>query len=154
MPTLNYRNGNIFDAPAGSLLLHACNAHGAWGAGIALQFAHRFPVAQRAYARDCAAHSADALAGTTRLYPAPRHTIACLITSRGYGKRRDAPDLILQFTRSALAHLLQQLRQTTAIHSPRINAGLFGVPWPSTAELLTQALDACPTAHTWTVWTL
>ena len=154
MATLQHRNGNLFNAPPHSVLAHACNAQGAWGAGVALQFAARFPAAYAAYKRACAALPADTLAGTTGLYPAPTYTIACLFTSRGYGWRRDPPALTLEYTRRAVANLLAQLSAPAAIHSPRINAGLFGVPWDSTAVVLTEALEACPIAHTWTVWTL
>lgn len=126
------RTGDIFAAaPPNTLLIHACNASGSWGAGIALAFRARYPAAFAAYRAHCAAAPRpDQLLGTALLIPPRRsppplsssrsessqgqgrgkrhgHCIGCLFTSRRSGKARDPPDRIVRATGPAMRHLLR-----------------------------------------------
>jgi O-acetyl-ADP-ribose deacetylase (regulator of RNase III) len=51
MTNLLYKPGSIFQAKG--ILAHACNCQGTWGAGIALEFKTRFPIAFKAYRAEC-----------------------------------------------------------------------------------------------------
>lgn len=126
------RFGDLFAAPPGALLIHACNAVGSWGGGIALAFRSRYPDAFRVYRAHCARWAAapDRLTGTALLIPptpagadgggggsrrrerggggaGTRHYIGCVFTSRGYGKSRDSPEKILEATGPAMQHLMR-----------------------------------------------
>ncbi|KAF2083467.1 hypothetical protein K490DRAFT_51567 [Saccharata proteae CBS 121410] len=140
--------GDIFDAPENSVLIHACNSLGEWGAGIASAFQRRYPNAYKEHIKHCKGFE-DGIAptGTAQLIPpangdSPRHYIGCLFTSVRFGNSRDAPGTILANTGPAMLDLLRQIREVkkdnpvAEIRICRINSGLFHVPWPSTEAVL------------------
>lgn len=129
--------GNLFMAPKGSILLHACNTKGIWGAGIAAQFAKRFPGAHQVYRRSCLAKGSELL-GTCLLIKCTDYTVGCLFTSRDIGYRVDKPVLILAATRLAIADLIRQNDQNTPMHMCKINSRLFNVPWSDTKKVLKE----------------
>ncbi|KAL2006832.1 hypothetical protein VTN00DRAFT_9500 [Thermoascus crustaceus] len=45
--------GDLFDAPDGAVLIHACNCKGSWGAGIARAFRDKYPAACEVYRSHC-----------------------------------------------------------------------------------------------------
>jgi ADP-ribose 1''-phosphate phosphatase len=140
--------GDLFDgAPDDALLVHACNAQGVWGGyqGIATQFKKRFPVAFVDYAHWCSQkdRTGEALISGR---------VGCLVTSRGYGRRADPPYDIIRNTGFAIKMLMPILGEFTEIHSPRINSGLFRVPWAYTESLIWRAIKGKPV--NWTVWGL
>ncbi|KAH8433539.1 ADP-ribose 1''-phosphate phosphatase [Aspergillus melleus] len=47
------REGNLFDAPDGAALIHACNCQGCWSAGIARVFRTKYPAAYAIYKTHC-----------------------------------------------------------------------------------------------------
>ncbi|KAF8195532.1 hypothetical protein BJ912DRAFT_1056765 [Pholiota molesta] len=124
-PNLSYIAGDLFLAPPNSILVHACNTQGSWGAGIALAFK----------------------LGTCLLIPGDVHDIACLFTSRAYGKRKDTPEEILAATQGAVQDLLKQNVQGKALHACRFNSGKFAVPWEDTEAIL-KALNVSMTIYT------
>jgi ADP-ribose 1''-phosphate phosphatase len=107
MSFISYVSGDLFSAPAGSILVHACNTKGSWGAGIALAFKQRFPDAFKVYRAHCQ-ENGDSLAGTCLIIDGGSHYIACLFTSRAYGRNKDSPEQILTATDSALRDLMAQ----------------------------------------------
>jgi ADP-ribose 1''-phosphate phosphatase len=117
MSKLVYVTGDLFAAPQGSILVHACNTVGSWGAGIALAFRSKYPQAFQQYAAHCKDHDADDLIGSSLLIPGEPHDIACLFTSRAYGKRKDTPEEILDATRTAVRDLLRQNKERKPLHA-------------------------------------
>ncbi|KAJ5673637.1 hypothetical protein N7507_002764 [Penicillium longicatenatum] len=133
------RPGNLFDAPPRSALIHACNARGSWGAGIAREFALKYPWAFTEYRKHCLkwkgenqfhdipnlyATGDEAKTISVRypvgtaliIYPescffAPgvKPWVICLFTSADYGSRVDSPEMILNNTNAALHDLRQKL---------------------------------------------
>lgn len=84
----------------------------------------------------------------------PIHHIGCLFTSKSIGIKRDSSENILGRTEQAMGSLLTEIwgeRKSThdkkpwspieAIWMPKINSGLFGVPWESTKKVL-EKFDA------------
>ncbi|KAI7141110.1 hypothetical protein KC343_g13890 [Hortaea werneckii] len=61
--------GDIFAAPSNSLLIHACNCEGSWGAGIAKAFKTHYPSAYQIYHAHCTSHDPEDLIGTALLIP-------------------------------------------------------------------------------------
>ncbi|GAB1734231.1 hypothetical protein NU195Hw_g3462t1 [Hortaea werneckii] len=61
--------GDIFAAPSNSLLIHACNCEGSWGAGIAKAFKTHYPSAYEVYHAHCTSHDPEELIGTALLIP-------------------------------------------------------------------------------------
>ena len=127
--------GNLFDAPKGSIIIHACNCRGVWGSGIAKEFAKRFPNAYNVYRAKCFTEG-DTLLGTCLLIKSGAYTVACLFTSKNYGQFVDKPAKILESTESAIAHLIKQNVDGKPLHTCKINSGLFNVPWNDTKALL------------------
>jgi len=113
---MSYITGDLFSAPTNSILVHACNTQGSWGAGIALAFKQRYPDQFEVYRAHCKEHG-EALASTCLLIPGERHDIACLFTSRAYGRRKDSPREILCATRSAVGDLMRQNKERKALHA-------------------------------------
>ncbi|KAL6710101.1 ADP-ribose 1''-phosphate phosphatase [Coniothyrium glycines] len=145
--TLKYNVGNMFSAPTGCLLIHACNTQGSWGAGIAKAFKERYPEAYKVYHNFCAKeHSPKTGAvptGTALLIPPvdghEAHWIGCLFTSAKYGKGKDKPDVIVRNTTLAMEMLLALMDKVDGIAEVRmckINSGKFGVPWEKTSAVL------------------
>jgi ADP-ribose 1''-phosphate phosphatase len=154
---LEYHTGDLFDAPPHSVLIHSCNTQGKWGAGIARSFKEQYPEAFEAYRRHCRSAAGNPDTGTCLLLPPMvtdpqrqhNHWIACLFTSRGYGRRKDPPDVIMQNTAEAMAQLLSLIDDKAEVRTLRmckINSGRFGVPWEKTvtALLSVEVPPGCP----------
>lgn len=132
--------GNLFDAPKGSLIVHACNTQGVWGAGIASTFARLYPEYYKAYKAHCDAKGNNLL-GTCLILEGKWHKVGCLFTSTGYGHKALYQDAILKATFHSLVDLFDQIPDTEVVNMPRINSGLFRVPWEDTREVLEQFRD-------------
>ncbi|KAF8073563.1 hypothetical protein FPV67DRAFT_753041 [Lyophyllum atratum] len=129
--------GDLFAAPQGAILVHACNTVGSWGGGIALAFRDNYPAQFEVYKAHCKAHG-QSLLGTCLLIPGDTHYIACLFTSRAYGKRKDKPEAILAATKTAVQDLMKQNVDGKELHACRFNSGKFGVPWVDTEAILKE----------------
>ncbi|KAK3638632.1 ADP-ribose 1''-phosphate phosphatase [Elasticomyces elasticus] len=142
--------GDIFDAPPNTLIIHACNCDGSWGGGIALAFKKHYPDAYGKYAAHCKRSGGD-LVNTAYLIPPQagddsKHFVGCLFTSRHYGRRKDSPTKILAATKPAMLDLLKQVKEFNAkadegdrvneVRICKINSGLFKVPWAKTRTVL------------------
>ena len=132
--------GNLFDAEKGSLLVHACNTEGAWGAGIAATFARLYPSYYKTYEAHCHARGKNLL-GTALILYGKWHRVGCLFTSSGFGKRALYQDEILHYTRESLLDLFNQISHTETVNMPRINSGLFRVPWEKTLAVVEEFKD-------------
>jgi ADP-ribose 1''-phosphate phosphatase len=148
-----YRNGNLFSAEGDDILLtHACNCVGKWGSGIAAGFHYRYPESRQIYTAMC---QAEDMHSKGRYIEDPSgQLIGCLFTSRDYGKQRDSVDQIVDATYYSIIDLDGNLDRKVHVHSPKINAGLFGVPWDKTADTITKALGETSNIESWTVWEL
>jgi ADP-ribose 1''-phosphate phosphatase len=129
--------GNLFNAPKGSIIIHACNTKGVWGSGIAKEFHKRFPSAYNIYRAKCITEGSS-LRGKCLLIPAGAHIVGCLFTSRDYAAHVDPPHLILDATRLAIADLIRQNDKKIPMHMCKINSNLFKVPWADTKKILKE----------------
>ncbi|KAJ5207616.1 hypothetical protein N7449_001995 [Penicillium cf. viridicatum] len=132
--------GDLFDAPNGAALIHACNCQGVWGAGIAREFRERYPAAYEIYRNHCFIYRGHPVINTitdisdedpqpslvvnrplgTALMIPPQQSdfllhrrcywIICLFTSEYYGSRVDSEDMIVNSTFAALQDLSGQLQ--------------------------------------------
>jgi len=145
---LRYVNGDLFADKEAMFLAHACNCQNNWGKGIALELAKRFP---KAYERH---RLYKAMLGSFQLLEDSRNVL-CLFTSKGYGRFVDPPDSILTNTEKALQALGRHFKTCgkVTIASPKINAGLFNVPWQKTENTLENFLTENPQFE-WTVYSL
>lgn len=151
---LTYHIGDIFDAPPRTLLIHACNTQGHWGAGIAKSFKTIYTKAYQLHHRFCAKEHTKANpvpTGTAQLI-APMegdedgHWIGCLFTSAKYGKAKDKPAQIVKNSVESMEQLLEMVKMADeergngkgvdVIRMCKINSGKFGVPWEKTEEVL------------------
>lgn len=150
MNLIKYVKGDLFCAPAGAILAHSCNCRGSWGGGVAAVFRRKFPGAYKTYENHCAKHAPTQLLGTCLMIPTDisdpgtgDYIIACLFTSDLGGGGADAPDQILRHTKSALGDLKEQLQEldnpSQPVYMPKINAGIFRVPWEDTEAVLKES---------------
>lgn len=153
---LNYKNGSLFEAPEDSILVHACNAKGVWGRGIAKEFKTRFPESFDEYFWLCSESKENAypLCGDALICSKENnYRVGCLITSYGYLADLDPPSVVLENTKLALHDICSQLVFVCVkeVHSNMFNSGLFNVPWEKTEQVLKDVLEDFPEL-TWTVW--
>ncbi|KAF2709093.1 hypothetical protein K504DRAFT_468299 [Pleomassaria siparia CBS 279.74] len=152
--TLTTHFGDIFWAPPNTVLIHACNTQGSWGAGIAARFRSIYPEAYATYWRYCVKDhdpkTNPVPTGSCLLIPpcetgakSRRHWIACLFTSAKYGKAKDKPNAILRNTGPAVKEMLQQVRdakrdgkEIAGLWMCKINSARFAVPWARTVKVL------------------
>jgi ADP-ribose 1''-phosphate phosphatase len=137
MSTVKIIKGDLFNAPKGSIICHAVNCKGVWGAGIAKQFATEYPSAYKFYKRMCEENGASLL-GSCLLVDVDDYKIACLFTSNGYGPQVDDEEDILYNTQSAIDDLIWQNIANLPINMCKINSGLFCVPWKKTQDVLEE----------------
>ncbi|TFK40733.1 ADP-ribose 1''-phosphate phosphatase [Crucibulum laeve] len=135
MSKLTYVKGDLFSAPDGSILVHSCNTLGSWGAGIALTFRETYPAQFEEYEAHCKSYGTE-LIGTCMSIPGEKHDIACLFTSKAYGRRKDKPEEILDATKEAIQDLMKQNQTGKALHACRFNSGKFAVAWTDTEAIL------------------
>lgn len=135
--SLTYKKMSLFDAPNGSVLVHACNSKGVWGAGIAKDMKNLFPYSWLMNQAFCLRKSR---VGEADLTQDEYHYVASLITSEGYGKDVDDPKEILENTREALEDLCSQLKGQK-IYSNKFNSGYFKVPWEETEKVLKEVVE-------------
>lgn len=149
-----YKRGSVFDAEAG-VLVHSVNCQGVWGSGVAKEFKEKFPKAFEDYAQTCrwSQEEGHDLLGTYLRSDRDDdiRAVAVLFTSHNYGRLVDAPMSIVQATHAAVAEMLYHSTPGTHYHSPKINSGLFKVPWELTAAVIESALAVYPQIS-WTVW--
>lgn len=145
-----------------SVYAHACNCRGSWGGGIATIFLREFPSTYKIYHDYCKQYSNDPskLLGTTLLIPSSPDDpgngngqrnvyVACLFTSDYYGRKKLTPSDIAANTDLSMKDLVSQLQllsnekeielgenNLTVVNMPKINAGLFAVPWERTEDVL------------------
>lgn len=146
---LKFIRADLFSATSANnkitILAHACNPFGLWGAGVASQFRVRYPVAYKHYVDHCRQNE-DVL-GTCFLAPSGigNITVACLFTS----DFSNSPSEIISYTEQALLDLARQVEASIdvekdennlpVINMPQINSGIFNVPW----EMTETALIGC-----------
>ncbi|KAH7395373.1 hypothetical protein DE146DRAFT_106290 [Phaeosphaeria sp. MPI-PUGE-AT-0046c] len=152
---LTYHTGDIFSAAPSTLLIHACNTQGHWGAGIAKAFKTLYPKAFKAHHDFCAKeHGKDEpvptgtaqLIGPVDAADGEGHWVGCVFTSAKYGKKKDKGDVIVRHTGESMRMLLELVRMVDegseegarvgTIRMCRINSGKFGVPWEKTEAVL------------------
>lgn len=127
---ITYVKGDLFElAPKGAYLAHACNCQGVWGSGIAVEFRKRFPDEYKDYV-DLSLTYDEFLVGKFKDFG----QVVCLFTSYDYGQNKDSVSNILKNTESGLKMISNT--PIKELHMPKINSGLFGVPWEETEAIL------------------
>ncbi|KAI5238328.1 hypothetical protein E4T42_09022 [Aureobasidium subglaciale] len=146
--TISEYKGDMFAAPPKALLLHACNCQGSWNKGIAYAFQKNYPDHYSRYYAHCRDNDTEDLIGTCLIIPPQKtgrqHWVGCLFTSRKYGRGKDKKDQILKNTENAVEHMVDQLEgwqkrgkeMPIAFWMPKINSGLFRVPWAETKKTI------------------
>ncbi|CAH6720847.1 ADP-ribose 1''-phosphate phosphatase [[Candida] jaroonii] len=155
---INYIKADLFShtGPGVKVFLHACNCKGSWGAGVATAFKKHFPSTydvHRQYCHQFKSHSSDLLGKCQLIKNSPTDKgfvqlgecfVACAFTSDGFGRNVLPPQDILKYTEISLRDLESQLKALDVesydgkpvVNLPKINSGLFGVPWEDTEEIL------------------
>ena len=135
-----------------AIIVHACNCRGVWGSGFAKDLKPLYPEAFAEYKNACDTYGKKLL-GTSFL---AGQNIFCLFTSDGYGYELDGKKDILKNTKLAIKDMMYSVSYyelKKEIHSPKINAGRFKIPWEETEQIISDALDY-RTDVNWVVWYL
>lgn len=149
-----FKKGNMFDnIEKDVILLHACNAQGVWGSGIAVEFKKRFPKSFEEYSLCCKMAKAHLPRGATGKCIVTKDNVGCLMSSFDYGSNKDDPEVILKNTELALKDL-SKYYEPSIIYSPKINSGLFNVPWERTEAVIKKWLENEGKGFIWVVWEL
>ena len=148
---IQYKQCNLFDAPKGSIIIHACNSQGMWGSGIAAAFSKLYPQSYEWYRGFCREWNerrgtACGRAELMKFVEEP-HYVGYVVTSHDYGLYRDDPELIKINTTIALQQLCDRIYSlfdqyscpTVDVYSNKFNSGLFAVPW-NESELILQTV--------------
>ncbi|KAK6205493.1 ADP-ribose 1''-phosphate phosphatase [Scheffersomyces amazonensis] len=162
---IKYIHGDLFSHTpikkgAISILCHSCNCRGVWGGGIAAVFRRKYPIANRIYEDYCDEYRSQPtkLLGTTQLILPEKDSeplIACLFTSDMSGSGILPPHEIVHYTDLALQDLVKQLKhlqsqdknievtdnEKLVVNMPKINSGIFNVPWDQTEAVLNKYPD-------------
>lgn len=150
---IKYEKMDLFLAPEGSILVHACNSRGIWGSGIAKEFKKRFPKSFEFYNAHCRYHDEPLMFPMVLCPEENDYRVACLITSDNYGDKVDPEYKILKNTENALKVFFKEVlpvqtlenrlckRGPVVIYSNKFNSGLFKVPWKKTEAVLNKFLE-------------
>lgn len=154
--TNSHLSASLFASPPNTVLCHATNAQGTWGAGIAAAFKTHYPSAFKLYFAHCKKWPSITLLGTTLLIPPQlkssskaereaHHWIGCLFTSEKKGKGKGSKESILKATGEAVADLIRRVGGVSddsgeegivGVRMCKINSGLFGVPWEASKAVI------------------
>lgn len=133
-------------------IVHSCNSQGVWGAGFAKTLKEWCPRSFLEYKEACRYNRRDVpemiISSEWRTGP----YIVNLIVSKGYGNKKDSPETIVKNTSQLLVPRRFANSSTVRIHSPKINSGLFGVPWIETEKIIQKFVDT--TGCEWNVYSL
>ncbi|SCU98130.1 LAMI_0F13168g1_1 [Lachancea mirantina] len=166
---IKYVTGNCLSSAIDypRILIHSCNCDGSWGGGIAYQLAKKYPQAEEVYVDACRKLSSELL-GRFMLIPTTdsQLLIGCLFTA-SFGGRQPSGNNILQNTKLALMDMQRKVKEdykpvdeidryidacwvkaksgsvieSYNLEMPKINSGIFGVPWDKTEAVLAQFFD-------------
>lgn len=130
-----YHKMSLFDAPEGSVLVHAVNCQGVWGSGIAAEFHKRFPKSFETYEKTCLNTGSDVL-GKALCTAEGNFWVASLFTSYDYGQYVDSPEDIIKSTAKAIEFFTKLVPEKLNVYSNQFNSNRFRVPWVQTESVL------------------
>ena len=143
---IRYVHGNALD-PRGDnkrLLCQMVNdrAH-KWGGGIARRAAHKYPQAEKEFAKWFAMQtSSDRLGKVHFSSEMDGIVIASLVAQEGYGKS-SLPRIRYSALESCLRTVAEHaIEQRLSIHMPRIGTGAAGGTWEAVEELIDECIVA------------
>ena len=152
--SVTYKKMSLFDAPEAAYIVHACNAKGVWGSGIAKQILDRYPKAFLAYKDLCLRAGDRAVGHAVQSHFIPevqKHIVYNLITSVGYGSAKSSKEDILIYTTLAIEEMCKHVTELAImneniedVYTCKINSGLFNVPWEETENIIKLMANRWP----------
>lgn len=152
---IEYKNISLFNTPKYAIIIHAANAQGVWGSGIAAEFNKLYPYSYNEYKKFC--DTKKVITGTAGFSNDlgslcnEKHTVGWLITSENYGSKVDSKQAVLANTALAIKDLCDKLidnkKSNITIYSNKFNSGLFKVPWEESEEVLKTVLKHYPSIN-------
>lgn len=135
--------GSIFDCPA-TVLVSPVNCEGTMGAGLAREFARRYPDVEQAYIKHC--RNGQVVIGHVNLYPVGNRTrvVACFPTKYKW-KEPSRIEYIIGGLRSLVSKLDDNIGgHNDSIAIPALGCGLGGLSWSEVKPLIVQAFAQIP----------
>lgn len=125
------------------VLVNPVNTAGVMGAGLALEFKHRYPSMFGEYKEYCSSDAHFGNFGGTLWIPADDVVVACLATKTDY--RKAASLSVIETGLRELAALLRQFsHRKVIVHVPALGCGLGGLRWDSVKPLIEGHLGGLP----------
>lgn len=133
---IEYVTGDLFQNKDVQAYAHGVNCQGVMGAGIAVEFARRYPVMYDWYKTLC--KSGLPLLASCRLYQAERPAIFNLFTQ----PRPERGAAMYKALRDALKEMRDLADESgiTTIAMPRVGCGIGGLRWPITRAIIEDVM--------------
>lgn len=149
---VRYKKGDVLKSleDENTVIAHACNMQGMWGSGVAKFIGEKFPYSYYEYRM--AINQGKVKLGGHYYAHDEYQAVVCLFTSNGYGPSKDSEDRIVANTRTAIDGFIKTASDGLKIVSPKINAGLFRVPWEKTEAIINETLQKYNKEIIWTVY--
>lgn len=137
--------GDLFKAPQ-KVMIHGCNAQGAFGAGVAGQVRRRFPAAFQAY--DYAYRSGGLILGTIIWADCGSGRIGNAITQEFFGNEPGRVYVDYEAVAAVMRRLNDEVDEGSEVAMPMIGAGLAGGSWSRIAQIIeTEAVRYQPVVY-------
>ncbi len=128
-------------------IVHGCNNQGAFGSGVALAIAKKYPEAQKQYfdlVKPLNNTSRESLLGTAQVVRSKDKIIGNLFTQGSYG--RTGVHAQVKYIYLGLKNFIEQVGPQT-IASPAIGTGLGGLNWEQVEQAYEQICREYPAVH-------
>jgi O-acetyl-ADP-ribose deacetylase (regulator of RNase III) len=144
---IEYRQGDVLDAPSGSIIVHGCNARGVMGSGVAKAVKYRYPEAFEVYLRKF--YTGGLILGEYTSYATPHKTLIVNgITQKSYGtkvQRYVDYEAVAQVFKNVVEDMVWTQGDPKCIHYdtiafPKIGAGLGGGSWDVISAIIDEAI--------------
>lgn len=134
---------SLFDAPNDCWIAHSCNIEGIWGSGVAAQLKVVSPLAFERYKNSCDRDYPGLLLGSfSASYFDDLFNIANLFVSSIDSRSPDLPEEILMNTTTSLYAFFKYIQfHNTDVYIPKLNSGVFNVPWEKTEKIVRTLSD-------------
>lgn len=136
---IEFTRGDLFSHPGLQAIGHGCNAAGAMGAGIAVEFKRLWPDMYMAYRKLCLDGAYKP--GDVFLWQTPGMVIFNLCTQESW--RTKATLEAIERSVSAMLVMAEE-RKLMRVGLPRIGAGLGGLNWNEVKNSLSRVAESSP----------
>ena len=147
---ITFTKGDIFQSGA-DMLVNPVNTVGVMGAGLALKFKQRYPVAFKEYVKLCHNDNiSPGLVGITRMDNEKGRYIAHFPTKRNFTNPSRMSYIFTGF--HSLIEQLRQYKDVRTVAVPALGCGLGELKWESVRAMIESTLHCIGDDNDWIVY--